>query len=505
MSRVLTVCAAAAVLFAASLPLMLRAQAGRASVVSGRRYPRLVVRGAMVVDGSGAPASGPKDIVIENNTIAEIVAIDPAGGRRPSGDVEIDAAGKYVLPGLINAHGHLQDERGGIPQPQEYQFKVWLACGITTVRDLGSPTSKAIELRRRSADGEIVAPRLFIYPMIEGPKTAEAARAQVREAQTSTADGVKFIDLPRDIFEAAAEEARRAGLRIAHHAGVSETNAWDDIRAGVTSIEHWYGIPDAALENGVQDFPASYNYSDEADRFRYAGHLWREANPEKLLKVLDSMVAAKVAWDPTFSIYEASRDLQRARTQPQFREYLHPTLEKFFQPNPANHGSYFQHWTSTDEAAWKENYRLWMAAVREFERRGGLVGVGEDAGFIYSLYGFGLLRELELQQEAGFPPLKVIQHATSNNARILGQEARLGRVRTGFAADLIVVNGNPLEDFKVLNPAGIEVWRDGRLTRTGGIDWTIKDGIPYYVPALVNEVKDIVTKARGPKGVATGQ
>ena len=83
------------------------------------------------------------------------------------------------------------------------------------------------------------------------------------------------------------------------------------------------------------------------------------------------MVDAHVAWDPTLDIYEASRDLQRAQTQPWFTEYLHPTLEKYFEPNPANHGSYFVDWTSTDETYWKENYRIWMAALREFERRGG--------------------------------------------------------------------------------------------------------------------------------------
>src|ERR1051326_1705707 len=104
-------------------------------IVSGRRYPRLVIRNAIVIEGNGTPASGPKDIVIENGRIADIVALDPVAiargtGKRPTGDVEIDAAGKYVMPGLINAHAHLQDERGGIPQPFEYELKIWLACGI---------------------------------------------------------------------------------------------------------------------------------------------------------------------------------------------------------------------------------------------------------------------------------------------------------------------------------------------------------------------------------------
>ena len=208
------------------------------------------------------------------------------------------------------------------------------------------------------------------------------------------------------------------------------------------------------------------------------------------------MVDNNVAWDPTLVIYEASRDLQRARTQPWFEDYLHPTLEEYFRPNPANHGSYFIGWSSTDETFWKENYRIWMAALRDFERMGGLIGVGEDAGFIYQMYGFGVIREMELHQEAGFHPLKVIQHATLNNARILGAEDQIGRIRQGHLADLIVVNGNPLEDLKVLYPTGTTAIKDGKETRAGGVEWTIKDGIPYNGPRLMAEVKQMVAKAR---------
>ena len=302
------------------------------TVTSGKRSPRLVIRNAMVVDGNGTPMSGPRDIVIVGNTIAEVVPLDPVAlregrAKRPEGDVEIDATGKYVLPGLINAHGHIQYERGGIPQPVDYCLKLWLACGITTVRDVGSDNKQTLPLRDSSSKGEVVAPRLFIYTMFgypPAPRNAEEARARVREIKQSGADGIKILGVDRDIMAALLDEAHKLGLRVAHHVGVEETNAWDDIKYGTTSIEHWYGIPDAAIESGRQNFPSSYNYANEVDRFRYAGRLWREANPERLTKVLEGMVAADVAWDPTLDIYEASRDLQRAQTQPWFAEYLHP-------------------------------------------------------------------------------------------------------------------------------------------------------------------------------------
>jgi cytosine/adenosine deaminase-related metal-dependent hydrolase len=485
----------------------------RQRIESGKRYPRLVIRNAMVVDGNGTPASGPKDIVIEGSKIAAVVSLDPVAlkegrARRPEGDVEIDATGKYVLPGLINAHGHVQDERGGVAMPVDYCLKLWLACGITTVRDVGSDMKKTLALREKSARGEVAAPRIFVYALFAqrpAPRNAEEARARVRELKEAGADGIKILGTDRDILSAMLDEARKVGLRVAHHVGVEETNAWDDIKFGTTSIEHWYGVPDAAIVSGRQNFPSTYNYNNEVDRFRYAGRLWREADWNRLMKVLDGMVEAGVAWDPTLVIYEASRDLQRAQTQPWFAELLHPVLEDYFRPDPAHHGSYFIGWSSTDEVFWKENYRIWMAALREFEQRGGLIGAGEDAGFIYQMYGFGLIRELELHQEAGFHPLKVIQHATGNNARILGQEATLGRVRAGFTADLIVVNGNPLENFKALYPTGVEEIRDGKAVKTGGVEWTIKDGIPYHGPTLLNEVKQMVARARAERKAKAAQ
>ncbi|HEY6828785.1 MAG TPA: amidohydrolase, partial [Gemmatimonadaceae bacterium] len=337
--------------FLTALSILVAGVAASAQVapISGTRPNRLIVRNATIADGNGTPARGPFDIVVEGNTITQVVALDPVamrggGGRRPqggAGTAEIDATGKYVLPGLINAHAHLQDERAGTAQPIEYELKIWLACGITSVRDVGSDTRKALAWRDASAKGTLAAPRIFVYPQFGRPTNADSARARVRALKAMGVDGIKLLGIDRDIMGAMEDEAHKEGLRIAHHVGVEETNAWDDIHFGTTSIEHWYGIPDAAIVNGVQDFPSYYNYNNETDRFRWAGHLWREADPARLQMVLDSMVARHVAWVPTFDIYEASRDLQRAKGQPWFGDYLHPTLEDYFRPDPANHGSYF--------------------------------------------------------------------------------------------------------------------------------------------------------------------
>ncbi|MBY0489130.1 MAG: amidohydrolase family protein [Gemmatimonadaceae bacterium] len=477
-----------------------RPSAGRTTAQHGVRPRRLVIRGATVIEGNGTPAEGPKDIVLEGNRIVDIVALDPVAmregtARRPQGDVEIDATGKYVVPGLINIHGHVQDERAGIPQPLDYQMKLWLGMGITTVRDVSSETAKTLQLRAKSAANEIVAPRLYVYARyayMPIPRNEQEARQRVRDLKAMGVDGLKLFGMDKDVYYPVVDEARKLGLGTAHHMAVDETNALDAAAAGLTSIEHWYGVPDAAIPDGAQHFPSNFNYADEGMRFRWAGRLWREADPRRLQDVLQAMVKAKVAWNPTLEIYEASRDLQRAETQPWFAEYLHPTLDTYFKPNAANHGSYFANWSSTDEAYWKENYRIWFQAVRDFERMGGVVGAGEDAGFIYQIYGFGLIRELELHQEAGFQPIKALQHVTANNAQILGEASRLGRVRPGYLADLAILNGNPLEDLKVFYPPRA----DAAAGAGGGVAWTIKDGVPYDAQRLLSEVRDMVRAAK---------
>src|SRR5207237_7642344 len=132
-------------------------------------------RGAMVVDGSGKPAAGPCDIVVEGDTIKEVVSLDPVAikskeARRPApGDLEIDATGKYVLPGLIDLHAHIHDERGGVPMPVEYCWKLWLANGITTVREVGGNTPQLLVWGDQSRRGDITAPRCSIDAVYDNP------------------------------------------------------------------------------------------------------------------------------------------------------------------------------------------------------------------------------------------------------------------------------------------------------------------------------------------------
>lgn len=485
-----------ALLFALSfLTAPARTQETPASALHAKRPDRLVIRNATVIYGSGKPPFGPVDIVVEGGIITAI-GRRAAGDRR--GDAEIDATGKYVMPGLVNTHMHWHEERArGVPMPIQYERNLYLAAGVTTARELGGNFERTKQWRAEAEAHRIISPRIVAYvrPSMGRLHTPEEIRAGVRQAKADGADGLKIMFMDRDQLEALLDEAHKQGLPTTTHIGVEETTARDYIELGVTSIEHFYGIADAALD-GVQDFPPDMNYSDERARFAQAGALYAQANPAKLREIVELMAERGVAWSPTLSIYEANRDLIRAQNQPWFDDYLHPSLELFWRPNLEYHGSYFLGWTSSDEARWRRNYRIWMDALVHFGRRGGLITTGDDAGYIYSLYGFGLIRELELHEEAGFHPLEVIEHATWNGARLLGLDDRLGKVRLGFTADLLIVNGNPLENLRVLNPAGADMAVGGRNVRGGGIEWTIRDGVPYHVPTLLAEVREIVASSR---------
>jgi imidazolonepropionase-like amidohydrolase len=486
--------------------------------LQGRQYGRLVIRDAMLVNGRGTPAEGPVDIVIDKDTIADIIPVDGVSlgnyGRdwkRPGGDRVIDAKGMYVIPGLVEMHAHIPgDSRRTGGGGFDYSYKLWLAHGVTTMRDAGNGAGieKLREHRRLGEENRMIVPRLVLYerwPNVsrqrEHGHTPDEARALVRAFKERGADGVKVSKGPGhfpDVIAAICDEARKVGMSgVAVDLKVSETDAVIASNAGVSTIEHWYGVPDAAIP-GTQRFPADYNYWDEEDRFRWAGHLWKEADqrPDEIVKVLDLMIKNKTVWDPTMVVYEGNRDLGRVKSMWWHEKYTMPAMLAYWAPNPANHGSYHARWKTSDEIAWDENLRIWMQYVKLFFERGGTLTVGSDAGSLYAQYGFSTIRELELLQQAGIHPIDIVRIATVNATRTLGLK-NLDGVRIGYTADLAIVDGNPLDNFKVMYGGGIESYgADGKPVRRGGVKWTIKSGVVFDAQALLADVERQVRDAR---------
>ena len=480
-------------------------------------YTQLIIRGVTLINGTGAPAIGPVDIVVENNRITRIVTVGNENTTinqaiRPvlaQNGKEIDANGMYALPGLIDMHTHIGGKEQGTPA--EYVYKLWMAHGITTIRDVsaGNGLDWVLSEKKRSAENKIIAPRILAYTAFGmGSKkpiiTAQDARDWVNENAKNGADGIKFFGASPEVMDAAIRENKKIGLRsCCHHAqtDVARWNVLNSARAGMTSMEHWYGLPEALFENKtVQDFPLDYNYTNEQSRFENAGKLWKQAAPpysEKWNKVMDELIALDFTLDPTFNIYEANRDLQRARRAEWHETYTLPSLWRYYAPNRNAHGSYWFDWGTEQEIEWKNNYKLWMAFINEYKNRGGRVTAGSDNGFIYQTYGFGFIRELELLREAGFHPLEVIRSATLYAAQALGMEKDLGTVEQGKLADIIIVDANPLKNLQVLYGTGaIHLNENGNVSRIGGVKYTIKDGIVYDAKKLLNDVKVIVDKAK---------
>ena len=212
---------------------------------------------------------------------------------------------------------------------------------------------------------------------------------------------------------------------------------------------------------------------------------------------MDELISLDFTLDPTFNIYEASRDLQRARRAEWHEDYTLPSLWEFYQPSKISHGSYWHDWGTEQEVAWRENYKLWMTFINEYKNRGGRVTTGSDSGFIFQLYGFAYVRELELLREAGFHPLEVIRSATLNGAEALGIADKVGTVAVGKLADFAIVEENPLKNLKVLYGTGaIKLTEANEVVRVGGVKYTVKDGIIYDAKALLKDVKDTVEKEK---------
>lgn len=480
-------------------------------------FNRMIIRGVTLINGNGAPPTGPVDIIVEQNIIKGIYNVGYPGmpireqdrPKAKAGDKEYDFEGMYLLPGFIDMHGHI----GGVAQgtPSEYVFKLWMAHGITTIRDpsAGNGLDWVLEHKEKSNKNEITGPRIFAYTSFgqgseEPISSPEMAREWVRQNAKNGADGIKFFGAAPDIMQAALEENKKLGLRSAmHHAqmDVVRWNVLNSARAGLTSMEHWYGLPEALFtDRKVQNYSLDYNYRNEQDRFGEAGRLWKQAAKpysDHWNNVMNELLDLDFTIDPTFNIYEASRDLMRAYSAEWHQQYTLPSLWIFYRPSRQSHGSYWFYWGTEEEVSWKENYKLWMTFINEYKNRGGRVTAGSDSGFIFQLYGFGYIRELELLREAGFHPLEVIMSATLNGAEALGADDMLGTVEVGKYADFVILEENPLQNLKVLYGTGaLKLDDNNEVTRVGGVKYTVKDGIVYDAKKLLEDVSRMVEEKK---------
>ncbi len=278
-------------------------------------------------------------------------------------------------------------------------------------------------------------------------------------------------------------------------------NADEATRLGLGAVTHFYGLFESMYDSStVQTWPIDMNYNDEQSRFGQVARQWSMVTPrsEKWNGFLKRLRERDVTLDPTFSIYLTGRDVIHHMYAPWHDKYTLPSLMAYYSPSRTNHGSYWYDWTTADEVAWRNFYRVWMMFVQDYKNMGGRVTTGSDAGFIYSTPGFGTIEEMELLQEAGFHPLEVIRAATMSGAETIakptGKAIEFGVVRPGMLADLAIVDQNPLQNLKVLYGNGALRLNDAtrQPERVGGVRWTIKDGIVYDAKQMMADVAKMV-------------
>ncbi len=485
-------------------------------------YKRLIIRGGIVIDGTGAPPRGPMDIVIENNKIVKVQNVGYPGipineSKRPQkGDYEIDAAGMYILPGFVDLHIHSGNQ---FKAPDaEYTYKLWMAHGITTVRGVAlGPMEWSLKEKERSAKNEIVAPRIYVYDRPGngadwkgGPiNDPETAKKWVKYAKKKGIDGLKLTSPRPQIMKALLDEANANKMgSVAHLAqiGVAEMNLIDAARLGLRNQTHFYGLFEALYKNNdVQPWPYDMNYNNEQHRFGQVARQWdliHERGSPEWKALIDELLEYNFIIDPTMTAYIATRDVMRAQTAVWHEKYTLPSLWNYYTPSRYNHGAYYFDWTTADEVAWKNFYRVWMSFLNDYKNAGGRVTVSSDAGYTYNLFGFSTVEEMELLQEAGFHPLEVFRGATKHGAEAIfepkGEDIQFGVIRPGLLADLVIIGENPIENLKVLYGTGAVRLNNktAEAELVGGVLYTIKDGIIYDAKQLLKDVEMMVKKQK---------
>ncbi|HXE58216.1 MAG TPA: amidohydrolase family protein [Gemmatimonadales bacterium] len=415
-----------------------------AGLVAGcgpRETDRLALVGATVVDGSGgAPL---RDVVIIVRA-GRIDTIAPRGRVEiPKSAERIDLTGRWIIPGLIDAHAHAT--RWALPR--------YLAAGITTLRDVHGHQDSILALRNEVNLNAVVGPRLFVAgAMIDGapatyPDAAAVggegeARKAVDQRAIADVDFVKtYTRITPDLLRAILDEATTLQLPVTAHLGL--TDAVTAARLGVRAIEHLSGIPEAALADPAplyaahrQGFFAGWNASERS---------WARLDSAGLARVARALAERRTILVPTLVVHEnlSRADAPDALAHPDIAVMPDSEIVRWNLPDLIRRAG----WTAGDFAAFRAARAQQDLFVREFRAAGGTIVAGSDASNQLLPPGPSLHRELELLVNAGLTPGDALLAATRNAAELLGADS-LGRVRPGAAADLVVLDADPLVDIR---------------------------------------------------------
>jgi imidazolonepropionase-like amidohydrolase len=406
--------------------------------------PSLALTHVNVIDGTGSALQADMTVVIKGQRIAEMGKAQ--GVKIPKGATVFDGRGKFLIPGLWDMHVH-SIFGDWIPKDENLILPLFVANGVTGVRDMGGDLNALKDWRARIAAGKLLGPRMMISgPMLDGPtprfpssapvSTAEDGRDTVDRLKNAGVDFIKIQSLiPRDGYFAAAAEARKIGIPFVGHVP-DAVRASEASSAGQKSIEHFTGVFEgcSTIEDQLLKGPKSL------------GQNVATFDPERA-KTLIALFAKNQTWQVPTLAWERGQwlvddvDLSqdplikyapvawKNRTWPMFKKDILETMDT--DPLPVR----------------KRFVQMELEMTLAMFRAGVPFMAGTDtAAGIHIFPGFSLHQELALFVEAGLTPMQALQTATLNPAKFLGTTADMGTVEKGKIADIVLLDANPLED-----------------------------------------------------------
>lgn len=466
-------------------------------LLSCSRSPRsastLAITHVAVIDATGAPPALDQTVVVESD---RITALGPSASVAVPRDAAIvDARGKFLIPGLVDMHVHLT----GAGEPdgsREFMLPLLLANGITTVRDMGSYLDALLALRTEIEKGQRLGPRIFLTgPYLDGdppgyqPAIVVKSAAEARTAiDHLSGRGVDFIKvqsrLDRDSYLAIAEESRQRRIPFVGHVP-DRVSALEASQAGQASIEHLTGVMLAcsAKEEELrrEQFlpgPAGSTPEQALERSRaWQRKLLDSYSPEKAGALFHAFAANGTSQTPTFPILvhfgfmtpaaDLSNDSRLKYIPRKERDLWRAGVRERLEGRSA-----------PDFALREEIVKRSLEIVREMQASGVRILAGTDTAAPNVLPGFSLHEDLAYLVQAGLTPMQALQTATKNPAEFLGRSSSQGTIERGKAADLLLLDANPLDDIHNTQKIHAVILR-GRLLDRRALDVLLESEVEF--------------------------